>query len=98
MYSKGGSHMNARQITEVEGRDTFSNLVAFKWLMAGIGWWVDLTRLQSDRAYINECLQRALKSDSDLLRERSVELLGLRRGADGSCDTKTSPALMRLAF
>lgn len=37
--------------------DTFIDLVDFKWLMAGVGWWVDLSRLQSDGAYIDECLQ-----------------------------------------
>lgn len=51
------------------------NLVDFKWLMAGAGWWVDLSRLQ-----------RALKSGSELLRKRSVELLGLRHGSDAHCD------------
>ena len=62
--------------------DSFLNLVDFKWLMAGVGWWVDLSRLQSDRAYMEECLQRALRSDSELLRTRSVELLGLQHGTD----------------
>ncbi|NDZ12723.1 hypothetical protein C7T35_10205 [Variovorax sp. WS11] len=65
-----------------ERNDFFLDLVDFKWLMAGVGWWVDLSRLQSDRIYIEECLQRALKSDSELLRERCVELLGLRPGLD----------------
>lgn len=66
--------------------DDFLNLVDFKWLMAGVGWWVDLSRLQSDRLYIDECLQRALRSDSELLRKRSVVLLGLRPGSDAFCD------------
>lgn len=71
--------MNATHTKDPEGSVAFLNLVDFKWLMAGVGWWVDLSRLQYDRAYIDECLQRALKSDSQLLQERSVELLGLRR-------------------
>ncbi|MBT2304682.1 hypothetical protein J7E70_30130 [Variovorax paradoxus] len=74
--------MDTTQTTELEGDDFFLNLVDFKWLMAGVGWWVDLSRLRSDRAYVNECLQRALRSDSELLRKRSVELLGLRRNSD----------------
>ncbi|SCK10415.1 hypothetical protein VAR608DRAFT_0442 [Variovorax sp. HW608] len=69
--------MNAIRTQDREGNDTFLNLVDFKWLMAGVGWWVDLSRLQSDRAYIDECLQRALGSDSELLRKRCVQLLGL---------------------
>jgi hypothetical protein len=49
--------------------------------MAGVGWRVNLSRLQSDGAYIDECLQRALQSDSELLRQCSVKLLGLNRDA-----------------
>lgn len=64
----------------------FPNLVAFKWLMAGVGWWVDLPRLQSDMTYMDICLQRALRSDSQLLQKRSVEMLGLPRSSDVHCD------------
>ena len=78
--------MNTAHIKDPQGSDRFLNLVDFKWLMAGMGWWVDLSRLQSDKAYIEECLQRALRSDSELLQERSVEMLGLRRGSDAHCD------------
>lgn len=70
--------MNATHTKAPEFDDSFLNLVYFKWLMAGVGWWVDLSRLQSDSVYVDECLQRALRSDSELLRKRSVELLGLR--------------------
>jgi hypothetical protein len=63
----------------VDEGDFFLKLVDFKWLMAGMGWWVDLTRLQSDRTYIDECLQRALRTDSDLLRKHSKQLLGRPR-------------------
>jgi hypothetical protein len=77
---------HATNTTGPEGTNFFLNLVDFKWLMAGVGWWVDLSRLQSDRAYIDECLQRALKTNSELLRQRSVELLGLRHGSDPNLD------------
>jgi hypothetical protein len=69
--------MNAACGTNQDVDDTFLRLVDFKWLMAGLGWWVSLTRLQSDTRYVDECLQRALSSDSALLRERSAELLRL---------------------
>ena len=78
--------MNTARISDLEGSDRFLNLVDFKWLMAGMGWWVDLSRLQSDKAYIEECLQRALRSDSELLQKRSVAMLGLRRASDAGCD------------
>ena len=74
--------MNTAHARGSEGSDVFLNLVDFKWLMAGVGWWVDLSRLQSDRAYIDECLHLALNSDSELLRKRSFELLGLRRNPE----------------
>jgi hypothetical protein len=76
-----------------EGSASFLDLVDFKWLMAGVGWWVDLSRLQSDRAYVDECLQRALGSGSWLLQKRSMELLGLQSGSDAHRD-----AAMQRAF
>ncbi|MES1162634.1 MAG: hypothetical protein ABUL50_06195, partial [Rhizobacter sp.] len=50
------------------------DLVSFKWLMAGRGWWVDLSRLREDAAYARGCVQRGLDSGLELLRQRSVEL------------------------
>ena len=73
--------MNATYAKGGERNDGFLNLAHFKWLMAGVGWRVNLSRLQSDGAYIDECLQRALQSDSELLRQCSVKLLGLNRDA-----------------
>ncbi|HEX7958930.1 MAG TPA: hypothetical protein VF493_03375 [Terriglobales bacterium] len=78
--------MNAAHIKGLEGSDRFLNLVVFKWLMAGMGWWVDLSLLQCDKGYVDECLQRALTSDSELLRNRSVEMLGMRRPLDAHSD------------
>ena len=51
------------------------DLVSFKWLMAGIGWRVDLPRLQKDADYARACAQRGLDSGQALLGERSAELL-----------------------
>ena len=53
-------------------------MVDFKWLMAGLGWRVDLARMRRDAAYLGEWVQRGLASESALLRERSVDLLRLR--------------------
>jgi hypothetical protein len=53
------------------------DLVSFKWLMAGRGWWVNLSRLQKDADYARACAQRGLESDHELLRGRSAELLAL---------------------
>ena len=78
--------MNTPHVHDPDGSDCLLNLVAFKRLMAGIGWWVDLPRLRGDEAYLDECLQRALRSDSELLQKRSVEMLGLRRISRAHCD------------
>jgi hypothetical protein len=58
-----------------EYSERFLELVDFKWLMAGLGWRVDLTRLQQDTAYVGECALRGLSSELPLLRQRSSELL-----------------------
>ncbi|MBT2333549.1 hypothetical protein J7E49_06485 [Variovorax paradoxus] len=79
--------MNTAHITAPEGSDRFLNLVDFKWLMAGMGWWVNLSRLQSDNTYIDECLQRAMTTGSELLQKRSVEMLGL---SDARSDAATT--------
>ena len=50
------------------------DLVSFKWLMAGRGWWVDLARLREDATYARACVQRGLDSGLELLRQRSTEL------------------------
>ena len=64
----------------------FLELVSFKWLMAGRGWWVDLSRLQRDTAYARICAQRGVDSGSELLRQRSAALLeSLPEPADAAC-------------
>ena len=60
------------------GDDGLLTMVDFKWLMAGLGWRVDLTRMRRDAAYLGEWAQRGLASESALLRERSVDLLFLQ--------------------
>ena len=51
------------------------DLVTFKWLMAGIGWRVDLPRLRKDPDYARVCAQRGLESGHSVLGERAAELL-----------------------
>ncbi|HWP20932.1 MAG TPA: hypothetical protein VNO84_17515 [Burkholderiaceae bacterium] len=49
-------------------------LVDFKWLMAGQGWWVDLSRMQRDEDYARACIECALGTDCEPLRERARAL------------------------
>jgi hypothetical protein len=53
------------------------HLVDFKWLMAGLGWWVDLNRLQRDAAYAAECYSRAATSSCEPLRRSAATLMQL---------------------
>ena len=61
--------------------DVFVDLVSFKWLMAGIGCWVDLPRIRHDAAYACECASLGLKVHSSVLQQRSRELLAMLSAA-----------------
>ena len=70
--------MNAMLEQAIEEEGSFLELVDFKWLMACLmGWRIDLSRLQRDMVYARECVQRGLASESNLLRQRSGEMLSL---------------------
>jgi hypothetical protein len=72
------TNMNAMLEQAIEEDGTFLRLVDFKWLMAClVGRRIDLSRLQRDIDYARECVQLGLASNSNLLRQRSVELLAL---------------------
>lgn len=61
--------------------------VAFKWLMAGQGWWVDTTRLHGDPSYAARFLRLALESPSFALRDCAASLqsqLGGRASGDAA--------------
>ena len=64
-------------------------LVDFKWLMAGVGWRIDVTRMRRDAGYADECIRRALEGGSQILYERCADILLLladpvQRGASDS--------------
>lgn len=58
-----------------EGDEHLLALVDFKWLMVGLGWRIDLSRLCRDAAYLGECARLGLTSDLPLLRQHAAELL-----------------------
>lgn len=51
--------------------------VNFKWLMAGLGWWVDMSLFHSDSSYATHYLKLAEASESLELR-KSATLLKMR--------------------
>ncbi|HEX6362457.1 MAG TPA: hypothetical protein VFZ93_05865 [Albitalea sp.] len=67
--------MNAPRERLPESDNVLVDLVDFKWLMAGDGWWVDVPRLRRDAAYAGQCLRAGLASGSDVVRRRAVAVL-----------------------
>ena len=67
----------------VEGDISMLAEVAFKWLMAGQGWWIDTVRFHSDPSYAAGFLRLARASSSLALQECAAmveaEVLGHRR-------------------
>jgi hypothetical protein len=57
-----------------DGRDLLLEEVNFKWLMAGMGWWVDMVRFHSDPPYARHFLALAAASDSPALRDCAISL------------------------
>jgi hypothetical protein len=68
--------MDTRLADRLARDDRLIDLVAFKWLMGGVGVRVDLSRLQRDFA------RRGMSSEFAVLRRRSQELLALLDGAE----------------
>ena len=68
------------------------DLVSFKWLMAGRGWWVNLSRLQEDPGYLKARAERGLESGSPLLEQRSGELLAVL--ARRRCERVAAPSFV----
>ena len=78
VVGKNGVTMN-RMLIDPE--TTLVNLVAFKWLMAGRGWWIDLSRLQRDDGYACECARLACSSGLRELEAHAAALLPMHEVA-----------------
>jgi hypothetical protein len=70
------------RIPEMPGTELWK-LVDFKWLMAGQGWWVDLTRFRRDAAYAAQCLHSARSSRCAPLLQRADALAAALAQAPG---------------
>ena len=68
--------------TGLPAREDMLLLVDFKWLMAGLGWWIDLGRWRSDPGYARECVARGCSSNQLPLQRCARKLLarGFPRG------------------
>ena len=72
---------------------TLLDLVSFKWLMAGRGWWVNLSRLQQDADYLRGCALCGLDSGDALLQQRSAKLLAVLGHPEGEHSPRPAFAL-----
>ena len=62
--------------SSIDHRELLLEEVNFKWLMAGIGWWVDMSRFHSDARYAAHYLALAAQSESPELRKFATLLSG----------------------
>ena len=62
--------------SSIDHRELLLEEVNFKWLMAGIGWWVDMSRFHSDARYAAHYLTLATQSESPALRKCATLLSG----------------------
>jgi hypothetical protein len=57
-----------KEVTMLDERAVLLEEVNFKWLMAGLGWWVNMSLFNSDTAYASRYLKLAKASESIELR------------------------------
>lgn len=61
-------------VNQVDERGLMLEEVNFKWLMAGMGWWVDMSRFRTDPVYAGHYLNLAKATESVELRQCAVLL------------------------
>jgi hypothetical protein len=57
-----------------DGRMLLLEEVNFKWLLTGLGWWIDMSRFHCDPSYATRFLELAEASDSPDLRDCAASL------------------------
>lgn len=67
--------MPQRGETRGAADDELARLVDFKWVMAPHGLWIDLPRIIRDRVYARQCLERARRTPSELVRRLAERVL-----------------------
>ncbi|QDL52709.1 hypothetical protein [Rhodoferax aquaticus] len=64
----------APQPADGEHCDTVLRETDLKWLLTGLGWWIDANRLHSDANYARTVVHTAMQSGSDIVRQSAVLL------------------------
>jgi hypothetical protein len=70
--------------TDQDRREDMLLLVDFKWLMAGMGWWVNMTQWHTDAQYAERCLASASSSANACLKQRALEIRARRLGTSAA--------------
>jgi hypothetical protein len=66
---------------QLDADDTLLLDVDFKWLMAGVGWWIDTARIHEDPSYASKCINSAMTSESIALRNCAAKLFDIHPAA-----------------
>jgi hypothetical protein len=64
----------ANSVAKSDGRVLLLEEVNFKWLLAGLGLWIDMTRFHNDIPYATHFLELAKASNSPALRDCAASL------------------------
>jgi len=73
-------HMHAQETPSTNSRDLLLAEVNFKWLMSGLGWWVDMSRFHTDTHYADHFLMLGSSAESVALRECAALLRSQSEG------------------
>lgn len=95
MNTSASAPYAAAAVATLSQDDVLVDLVCFKWLMAELGCRVDVPRMRRDSAYASECAARGLLARSDVLRQRSRELLALLHDGLPMAAPQAAPAQAR---
>jgi len=72
--------MHAQELPSIDSRDLLLLQVNFKWLMSGLGWWVDMSRFRTDTSYADHLLMLGSSAESAVLRKCTALLRSQREG------------------
>jgi hypothetical protein len=78
---------------DADGRGLLLEEVNFKWLLAGFGWWIDMSRFHSEASYATRFLELAKTSDCIALRDSAVFLQRQKDISSNSFETTMGACL-----
>ena len=79
---------------DADGRGLLLEEVNFKWLLAGLGWWIDMSRFHTEASYATRFLELAKASDSIALRDSAAFLQRQNNTSCNSSETTVEACLL----